>query len=111
MDNVDKMYTVIVQTPAAEMLIEHARFLAQVSVNAAERLADEFQTKAKTLEHMPERCPWLSGYSIPEKKYRKLLFENHYMLVFQIIDSKVYIDAMVDCRAEYQWLLQDDSFS
>jgi len=107
MESVDKVYTVIIQTPAVDMLIEHARFLAQVSENAADRLADEFFAKSKTLEHMPERCPWLSGYSITEKKYRKLVFENNYMLVFQIVGDIVYVDAMVDCRSEYLWLLQD----
>jgi len=105
MDNSKKKYTVVIQTPATQMLIEHARFLAQVSIPAAERLADEFYAKAKSLERMPQRCPFLSGYSIPEKKYRKLLFENYYMLVFQISGSMVYVDAMVDCRSEYQWLL------
>ena len=107
MESVDKVYTVIIQTPAVDMLIEHARFLAQVSENAADRLADEFFAKSKALERIPERCPWLSGYSIPEKKYRKLIFEDSYMLVFQIIGDTVYIDAMVDCRSEYHWLLQD----
>ena len=107
MDNVEKIYKVIIQTPAAEMLVEHARFLAQVSATAAERLTDEFLVKSKSLEHIPERCPWLSGYSIPEKKYRKLVFEKNYMLVFQIVGNNVYVDAMVDCRSEFQWLLQD----
>jgi len=107
MDNNGKTYKVIIQTPAAQMLVEHASFLAQVSITAAERLVDEFYTKAKSLEHMPERCPWLSGYSIPEKKYRKLLFENYYMLVFQVSSSTIFVDAMVDCRSEYQWLLSE----
>ena len=107
MENVDKLYNVIIQTPAALMLVEHARFLAQVSEAAAIRLTDEFFAKAKTLESLPERCPWLTGYSIPEKKYRKLIFEVNYMLVFQVIGNVVYVDAMVDCRSEYQWLLQD----
>ena len=107
MENADKAYTVIIQTPAANMLVEHTRFLAQVSETAAERLVDEFFNKSKSLEHMPERCPWLSGYSLPEKKYRRLIFENNYMLVFQIVGDIVFIDAMVDCRSEYQWLLQN----
>ena len=107
MGNADKEYNVVIQTPATEMLVTHARFLAQVSKSVADRLVDEFFVKSKTLEQMPERCPWLSGYSIPEKKYRKLVFERNYMLVFQIIDNVVYVDAMIDCRAEFQWLLQD----
>ena len=107
MDNNGKTYKVIIQTPAAQMLVEHASFLAQVSITAAERLVDEFYAKAKSLENMPERCPWLTGYSIPEKKYCKLIFDYFYMLVFQVSGSTVYVDAMVDCRSEYQWLLND----
>jgi len=107
MDDAGKKFTVIIQTPATAMLVDHVRFLAQVSETAADRLVDEFFAKAKSLETMPERCPWLSGYSMPEKKYRKLIFESNYMLVFQVCDDTVFIDAVVDCRSEYQWLLQD----
>ena len=105
MEEMDKEYAVIIQNPAAQMLLEHARFLAQVSEDAALRLTDEFVNKAKTLEDMPERCPWLICDGIAERKYRKLIFEKHYMLVFQIVDKTVYVDAMLDCRTDYSWLL------
>jgi len=98
-------YTVIIQDPATEMLLSHARFLAQVSEDAANRLVDEFVNKAKSLEDMPERCPWLTDDTIPRHKYRKLIFEKNYMLVFMVKGDKVYIDAMVDCRQDYAWLL------
>ena len=100
-----KKYSVVIQEPAADMLVQHARFLAQVSETAAQRLINAFVTQAKTLETMPERCPWLFDTIIPEHKYRKLLFEKHYMLVFQVVEDKVSVDAMVDCRQDYIWLL------
>jgi len=87
------------------MLLNHARFLAQASENAANRLVEDFVSKAKTLERMPERCPWLTGNGIPQRKYRKLIFEKHYMLVYQVIGDSVYVDAMVDCRQDYGLLL------
>jgi len=108
MDDTDKIYEVIIQAPATEMLVDHARFLAHVSETAADRLVDDFYAGAKSLQHIPERCPRLSGYSIPEKKYRKFIIGKYYMLVFQITGNKVYIDAMVDCRSEYQWLLSEE---
>jgi len=95
MPSEDKEYTVIIQEPATEMLVQHARFLAGVSEKAAQRLPSEFTIKAKTLETMPGRCPWLHHPLIPEHKYKKLIFEEHYMLIFQIIGNKVYVDAMV----------------
>jgi len=106
MDSEYNAYTVTIQNTATDMLLAHARFLAQVSEATAERLVREFVSKAKTLEYMPERCPWLLGDAIPRYKYRKLIFEKHYMLVYQIVADKVYVDAMLDCRQDYDWLLR-----
>ena len=55
---------------------------------------------------MPERCAWLIADSIPRNKYRKILFESRYLLLFQIRDNMVYVDAVVDCRQDYGWLLR-----
>jgi hypothetical protein len=105
MENADKEYNVVIDDDAVSMLVGHARFLAEVSIPAAERLTDEFYRSARSLIHMPERCPWLDDPHIPAYKYRKLLFMKRYLLVFQIIGDIVYIDAMVDCRQDYVWLL------
>ena len=55
---------------------------------------------------MPERCSWLIADYIPPNKYRKILFEKRYLLLFQIIDNTVYVDYVVDCRQDYGWLLR-----
>ena len=97
-------YRVIVSERAAQMLVSHAAFLAQVSPEAAERLAAEFEKAANSLEIMPQRCPWLSGEYISRNAYRFITFEKRYMLIFQIIDNTVYADYVVDCRQDYGWL-------
>ena len=79
-------YRVIVSARAAQMLVSHAAFLAQVNPAAAERLTVEFEKAAKSLEQMPQRCPWLKGEYIPKNAYRFILFEKRYMLIFQIVD-------------------------
>lgn len=99
-------YHVIVSERAAQMLVSHAAFLAQVSPEAAERLTNEFEKAAKSLEFMPQRCPWLTGEYIPRNAYRFILFEKRYMLIFQIVDDIVYADYVVDCRQDYGWLIQ-----
>lgn len=58
-------YRVIVSARTAQMLVSHAAFLAQASPAAAERLTVEFEKAAKSLEQMPQRCPWLKGEYIP----------------------------------------------
>lgn len=74
-------YRVVVSARAAQMLVSHAAFLAQVSPAAAERLTVEFEKAAKSLEQMPQRCPWLKGEYIPKNAYRFILFEKRYMLI------------------------------
>ena len=59
-------YRVIASARAAQMLVSHAGFLEQVSPAAAELLTVEFEKAAKSLEQMPQRCPWLKGEYIPK---------------------------------------------
>lgn len=104
MDDQNK-YTVIVSEHAKQMLVSHAAFLAQTSVNAAQRLADSFEKIAGSLEFMPQRCTWLTNEFIPRNMYRYILFEKRYMIIFQIKDNTVYVDHVIDCRQDYEWLI------
>ncbi len=99
-------YRVIVSERAKQMLVSHAAFLAQVNVEAAERLTTEFEKAAHSLEVMPQRCPWLSGEYIPRHTYRFILFEKRYMILFQIVDNTVFADYVLDCRQDYSWLIR-----
>lgn len=94
----NKTYAVVISKRATQMLVSHAAFLAKVSKEAADRLVTSFETAANSLAVMPERCAWLIADSIPRNKYRKILFESRYLLLFQIRDNTVYVDAVVDCR-------------
>ena len=104
MDEQNK-YTVIVSEHAKQMLVSHAAFLAQTSVNAAQRLADSFEKIAGSLEFMPQRCTWLTNEFIPRNMYRYILFEKRYMIIFQIKDNTVYVAHVIDCRQDYEWLI------
>lgn len=94
MDNKNKQYTVVISDEAAQMLVSHVRFLAQNSESAARQLMDVFNEKARSLQEFPERNPWLTDPLIPAGKYRKLLFNKRYLLIYQIKESTIYIDAM-----------------
>lgn len=103
----ESSYSVVVSERAAQMLVSHASFLANVNVEAANRLTSEFVETANSLRNMPQRHPWLRGDYIPRNTYRFALFEKRYMLIFQIVDDVVYVDYVVDCRQDYRWLLQN----
>lgn len=98
-------YTVIVSRRADEMLIRHARFLAQVRVSAARRMVTEFEKVLDTLEQSPFQFPMETDYNLPDGAYRKALFSKWYKAIFSVSGDTVYLDAVLDCRqdnADYQ---------
>ncbi|MEW6172972.1 MAG: type II toxin-antitoxin system RelE/ParE family toxin [Bacillota bacterium] len=105
MSSADKRYRVIISERAGEMLVQHARFLAQVSTEAAEKLRKDVIDAARSLRDFPERGSWLTDPVLPARKYRKLLVDKRYLLIYQIKGDTVYIDYMVDCRQDYGWLI------
>jgi len=105
MSSAEGRYNVTISERAAEMLLQHIRFLAQVSRHSADRLRTAVTEAAKSLETFPLRGYWLTDPLLPSHKYRKLLVENRYMLIYQIREDRVFIDYIVDCRQDYQWLI------
>ena len=105
MDNQPDVYSIEVFANATQMLVSHAAFLAKVSPNAANRLIEAFEEAANSLEIMPNRCPWLVDENIPRYTYRYLTFEKRYMLVYQVIDSTVYIDYVLDSRQDNSYFV------
>lgn len=105
MSNAAKKYQVIISERAGEMLVQHVRFLAQVSISAADKLRIDVIEAAKSLQEFPERGFWLIDPALPANKYRKLLVDKRYLLIYKIQGGIVYIDYLVDCRQEYSWLM------
>ncbi|WP_313341043.1 type II toxin-antitoxin system RelE/ParE family toxin [Sedimentibacter sp.] len=103
MDN--KIYKVIISSGVVYMLTAHSRFIANVSENAAIQFIEEFYNKTKSLEKFPERNPFIIDPMIPDGKYRKLVIFKRYLLIYQVKGEDVYVDALLDCRQDYKWLL------
>lgn len=100
-----KAYDVKITDTAWEQMLEHARFLANVSIEAANKLVDEFVEQTGELSRMPERCSWFENAAIPFQRYRKIFFGKYHMALFEIRGNTVYIAAVLDCRQDYSWLL------
>jgi plasmid stabilization system protein ParE len=105
MSSGDKRYHIIFSYRAGEMLVQHVRFSAQVSTEAAEKLRIDVVEAAELLQDFPERGSWLSDPVLPANKYRKMLVNKRYLLIYQIKDDTVFIEYIVDCRSDYIWLL------
>ncbi|MDI6706756.1 MAG: type II toxin-antitoxin system RelE/ParE family toxin [Bacillota bacterium] len=105
MGNANKLYRVIVSDSATDMLMQHVRFTAQVSLQAADKLRTEIIEAVKSLESFPERNSWLSDPVLPANKYRKMIISKRYLLIYQIKDETVFAEYILDCRQDYKWLL------
>ena len=105
MGNTNKLYKVIVSDRATDMLLQHVRFMAQISLPAADMLRAKIIEAAKSLEDFPERNSWLSDPVLSATKYRKMIINRRYLLIYQIKADIVYIEYVLDCHQDYQWLL------
>ncbi|NLD19091.1 MAG: type II toxin-antitoxin system RelE/ParE family toxin [Clostridiales bacterium] len=99
-------HKVIISKLATQMLVAHAAFLVHVNKKVAEGLVDSFENAANSLRSMPQSYPWLTGEYISHNKYRYLLFEKRYMLIFQLEEDRVFAEYVIDCRQEYGWLIR-----
>ena len=99
-------YKVIISDRAKEMLGMHIRFLAQANKPAAAKLKNRLVEEMRSLQNMPQRYSFFNESFIPANKYHKLFVENWYLVLYQIKDDTVYVDWILDCRQDYQWLLK-----
>jgi plasmid stabilization system protein ParE len=97
-----RRYDVVVSEKARGMLFEHACFISRVSIEAAEELFDQFEKHVVSLEDMPERCPLYENPYIKPNKYRKLVLDKHYSIIFQVSGNTVFIELVLDTRADHK---------
>ena len=101
----DKKYKVIVSDRAKRMLGAHIRFMAQVNKDAASTKKKEIITAIRVLNHMLQRFPFFEEAYIPPNKYHKMFIEKWYLILYQIQDDTVYVEYIVECRKDYNWLI------
>lgn len=99
-------YKVVISDKAKEMLGVHIRFLSQVNRKAASDLKTRLIREIRSLEEMPQRFHFFNEAYIPPNKYHKLYVKEYYLVLYQIKDSTVYVDWIIDCRQDYQLLLK-----
>jgi len=98
MENENKIYDVIVDPAANDRMYEHFEFLARVSVDAANNLLDSLLNDIRSLERMPFRNPIYNRPYLPTGKYRYMMSNKRYRIVYQIDGDFVFVDDIQDCR-------------
>jgi len=100
-------YSVKVDSAAYEKMYEHFRFLARISVLAAERLYAAYEEALRFLEYSPEICPSYISKNETDVDLKFKLFGKRYRIVFEIIDNAVYVYDVQDCRQDMDKSLVD----
>ncbi len=99
-------YQVIVSDRVKQGLAMQIPFLGQLNKSAAQKLRTKLVSEIRSLGNMPHRYPFFNEEYLPANKYHKLFVENWYLIIYQIRDNTVYVEWIVDCRQDYQWLLR-----
>ena len=101
-----KKYKVIISDRAKKMLGRNVRFIAQINKQAAVEKKKEIMMALHSLSQMPQRFPFLEGSFITPNKYHKMFIEKWYLVLYQIIDDKVCVEYILDCRGNYSWIIK-----
>lgn len=101
-----KRYKISISSRAKIEIENHVNFLARINITSAKTLKENFINDIKSLETMPQRNSFLINDFIAPNKYRKLLCQKRYLLLYQIKDDTVYLDFVVDCRQDYSWIVK-----
>jgi hypothetical protein len=100
-------FIVHVDSAAYDKMYEHFRFLARVSVSAAERLYLAYEEALCFLGQSPEICPRYIVQKKTDADLRYKLLAKRYRIVFEIIGNTVYVYDIQDCRQDADKSLVD----
>jgi predicted butyrate kinase (DUF1464 family) len=100
MEESEKSYQVIISSGANFRMYEHFEFLARASENAANRLIEGLLKDIRTLSSDPYRYPVYISRYCQYGKYRYILSNKRYRIIYQVIGNQVYVDDIQDCRQD-----------
>jgi len=95
-----KVYQIIIDPAANDRMYEHFEFLARVSADAANRLLEGLLKDIRSLKTLPFRnSPYNRAY-LPVGKYRYMISNKRYRIIYQIDGDFVFVDDIQDCRQD-----------
>ncbi len=97
-------YKVFVSEQAIRMLKLNIAFIAEVNVEASSKLKKAIMDGIRSLEYMPKRYPFFNEEYMLPNKYRKMVINKYYFILYQIQDDVVNVDYILDCRKDFKWL-------
>ena len=96
-------YDVSIDPAVNDRMLEHVRFLAKVSISAAERLCELLEEAITELKNYPKSNPLYTLHDVHnfdniELRYK--LCGKRYRIVYEISGNNVYVYDIQDCRQD-----------
>ncbi|MCL2403232.1 MAG: type II toxin-antitoxin system RelE/ParE family toxin [Coriobacteriia bacterium] len=95
-----KEYAVIIEHSVYDRMFQHMLFLAEVDVDAAKELEERLYEGISSLKIFPFRNPIYENRFILPGRYRSLLIGKYHRIVYAVEGGTVYVDNIIDCRAD-----------
>ncbi|MCL2213501.1 MAG: type II toxin-antitoxin system RelE/ParE family toxin [Oscillospiraceae bacterium] len=95
-----ELYNVVVAPAANDRMAEHFEFLARVSIEAANNLLEKLTCDINSLQTLPFRNPVFDRPFVTPQKYRHMLSNKRYRIVYQVVGDTVFVDDIQDCRQD-----------
>lgn len=83
----------------------HLECLGRSKFGGGGQFKERYNVSSNSLQYFPDRNPRLSDSVIPNNKYCKMIINKRYMLIYQVKVHTVFVDYILDCRRDYQWLI------
>jgi len=98
MDSEEIIYKIVVPPAAEDRIAEHFDFLMKVSEDAAIKLVHGLLDDIQSLEKMPFRNPVYNRPFVTPLKYRCMVSNKRYLIVYQVVNDTVLVEDIQDCR-------------
>ncbi len=98
-------YPILVSARAKKALGAHIRFVAQIDPATARLRKKKILDSLASLSQNPDRFPISEEPLLPPGKYHQMTIEKWYLVFYQVREETVYIEYILDCHKDYDWLL------
>lgn len=98
MANEETIYSIMIAPAANDRMAEHFEFLARISEDAANQLLDGLINDIRSLQKMPFRNPVYDRPYMTPLKYRYMMSNKRFRIVYQVVNDTVFVDDIQDCR-------------
>ena len=100
-----KSYSIVWTSRSVSELVVSVEFIANVSLEAAQKLRDDLYNSISSLSTLPERNQVFDMPKGFSKTIRKLVVNKRYIVLYAIEDSSIVIYSFQDTRRKFTRLI------